>query len=166
MRVELQAELDALEAGFQEAGEIALRAIRGATDALRADEIEDVVAAVKNLTAGGPDFAFEAIGTEETIRQAWAAAGPRGTVVVVGILPKGSTLTIDPWEFFAEKTLKGSFLGSADIDADVPRVVDLYHAGALRLDELVSRRLPLAELPEAFERLRRGEVLRQLVVFP
>jgi S-(hydroxymethyl)glutathione dehydrogenase / alcohol dehydrogenase len=137
----------------------------GATDLVQADRERDAAAQVRNLTAGGPKFVFEAIGTEATIRQAWAAAGPRGTVVVVGILPKGSTLTIDPWEFFAEKTLKGSFLGSARVREDVPRLVDLYASGDLRLDELVDRRISLGDLPNALERLRSGEGLRQLVVF-
>jgi S-(hydroxymethyl)glutathione dehydrogenase/alcohol dehydrogenase len=137
----------------------------GATDVVQAGSDVDVVAAVQDLTGGGPDYAFEAIGTEPTIQQAWAAAGPRGTVVVVGILPKGSMLTIDPWQFFAEKTLKGSFLGSASVRTDVPRLVDLYAAGDLRLDELVERRIALGELPRAFERLRAGDGLRQLVVF-
>jgi S-(hydroxymethyl)glutathione dehydrogenase / alcohol dehydrogenase len=139
--------------------------ILGATDGVLAAPDVDVVAAVKDLTAGGPDYAFEVIGTEATIQEAWAAAGPRGTVVVVGIMPKGSTLTIDPWQFFAEKTLKGSFLGSARIREDIPRLVDLVAAGELRLDALVERRISLAELPEAFERLRAGDGLRQLVVF-
>jgi S-(hydroxymethyl)glutathione dehydrogenase / alcohol dehydrogenase len=137
----------------------------GATDVVEAAPGVDVVTAVKNLAAGGPDYAFEAVGTEATIQQAWRAAGPRGTVVAVGIMPKGSTLAIDPWEFFAEKTLKGSFLGSANIREDVPRLVDLYADGELRLDELIDRRIALAELPEAFERLRAGGGLRQLVVF-
>jgi Zn-dependent alcohol dehydrogenase len=137
----------------------------GATDVVLAAPGTDVVRAVKDVTGGGPDYAFEAIGTEKTIQETWQAAAPRGTVVVVGIMPKGSTLTIDPWQFFAEKTLKGSFLGSADIAADVPRLADLYAAGDLQLDSLVSRRITLDELPDAFDRLRAGEELRQLVVF-
>jgi S-(hydroxymethyl)glutathione dehydrogenase/alcohol dehydrogenase len=137
----------------------------GATDVVLAGPGADVVAAVKDLTGGGPDYAFEAIGTEATIQQAWEAAGPRGTVVVVGIMPKGSTLTIDPWQFFSEKTLKGSFLGSASVHTDVPRLVGLYADGELQLDSLVGRRIALAELPDAFERLRTGDGLRQLVVF-
>ena len=137
----------------------------GATDVVLAAPDVDVVAAVKELTAGGPDYAFEAIGTEPTIQQAWEAAGPRGTVVVVGIIPKGSTLTIDPWQFFSEKILKGSFLGSANVRVDVPRLVDLYATGELRLDELVSGKIGLEKLPEAFDRLRVGDGLRQLVVF-
>jgi S-(hydroxymethyl)glutathione dehydrogenase/alcohol dehydrogenase len=137
----------------------------GATEVVLAAPDVDVVAAVKELTGGGPDYAFEAIGTEPTIQQAWEAAGPRGTVVVVGIMPKGSTLTIDPWQFFSEKILKGSFLGSANVRVDVPRLVDLYATGELRLDELVSAKIALDELPEALDRLRAGDGLRQLVVF-
>jgi len=137
----------------------------GATDVVEVGPGVDVVAAVKDVTRGGPDYAFEAIGTEPTIQQAWEAAGPRGTVVVVGIMPKGSTLTIDPWQFFSEKILKGSFLGSANVRVDVPRLVDLYATGELRLDELVSGKIGLEKLPEAFDRLRAGDGLRQLVVF-
>jgi S-(hydroxymethyl)glutathione dehydrogenase / alcohol dehydrogenase len=137
----------------------------GATDTVQAGENEDTVEAVRDLTGGGPDYAFEAIGSERAIQEAWLAARAGGTVVVVGIMPRGSSLTIDPWQFMSEKTLKGTFLGSARIQEDVPRLVDLYHAGELELDRLVTRTLPLAELPDAFDRLRAGEVVRQVVVF-
>lgn len=134
----------------------------GATHAVPA---EGALEAVLELTGGGADYGFEAIGAESTIQAAWAGVRPGGTVVVLGLMPKGSTLTIDPWGFINEKTLKGCFLGSARIDVDIPRLVDLYHEGKLELDGLVSRRLQLAELPDAFESLRAGEAVRQLVVF-
>jgi S-(hydroxymethyl)glutathione dehydrogenase/alcohol dehydrogenase len=137
----------------------------GATDTVRAAEGADVVAAVRDLTGGGPDYAFEAIGSERAIQQAWAAARAGGTVVVVGMMPRGSTLTLDPWPLISEKTLKGSFLGSARIHEDIPRLVDLYSSGELELDRLVSRKLPLSELQEAFDRLRAGDAVRQVVVF-
>jgi Zn-dependent alcohol dehydrogenase len=137
----------------------------GATDVVQAGDGVDTVAAVKDVTGGGPDYAFEAIGAERAIQEAWKATRAGGTVVVVGIMPRGSTLTIEPWEFMSEKTLKGTFLGSARIQEDVPRLIDLYHAGELELDRLVSRKLPLAELPDAFDRLRAGDVVRQVVVF-
>jgi S-(hydroxymethyl)glutathione dehydrogenase / alcohol dehydrogenase len=137
----------------------------GATDVVQAGEGVDAVAAVNDVTGGGPDYAFEAIGSERAIQEAWKATRAGGTVVVVGIMPRGSSLTIDPWQFMSEKTLKGTFLGSARIQEDVPRLVDLYHSGALDLDRLVSRKLPLAELPDAFDRLRDGDVVRQVVVF-
>ena len=137
----------------------------GATETVLAGPGVDTAAAVRDLTDGGVDYAFEAIGLEPTIQAAWEASRAGGTVVVVGLMRKGSTLTIDPWGFINEKTIKGCFLGSAQIDVDVPRLLDYYADGILELDELVSRRLTLDELPDAFERLRAGELCRQLVVF-
>lgn len=134
----------------------------GATHAVLA---AGAVEAVRDLTRGGADYAFEAIGVERAIQDAWASVRSGGTVVVVGLPPKGSTLTLDAWGFINEKRLLGCFLGSARIDEDVPRLLDLYAEGELVLEELVSRRLPLAELPDAFDRLRAGDAVRQLVVF-
>jgi S-(hydroxymethyl)glutathione dehydrogenase / alcohol dehydrogenase len=125
----------------------------------------DPVTAIREIVPGGPDYAFEAVGREDSIRQAWDAARSGGTVVVVGMMAKGSTLTIDPWWFVYEKTLKGCFLGSARLPIDVPRIVDLYHDGRLALDDLVGRRIALEELPDALDRLRAGDGLRHLVVF-
>jgi S-(hydroxymethyl)glutathione dehydrogenase/alcohol dehydrogenase len=137
----------------------------GATETVQAGPGVDTAAALRDLTDGGADYAFEAIGLEPTIQAAWEAVRSGGTVVVLGLMPKGSTLTIDPWGFINEKTIKGSFLGSAQIDVDIPRLLDYYADGCLELDELVSRRLTLDELPDAFDRLRAGSVGRQLVVF-
>jgi S-(hydroxymethyl)glutathione dehydrogenase / alcohol dehydrogenase len=135
----------------------------GATHLVEARD--DPVTAVREATNGGPDYAFEAVGREESIRQAWDVTRAGGTVVVVGMMPRGSTLTIDPWWFVYEKTLKGCFLGSARLPIDVPRIVGHYAAGRLALDELVDREIGLDELPAAFARMRAGEGLRQLVVF-
>lgn len=125
----------------------------------------EAVEMVRDRTGGGADYAFEAIGDQEAIRGAWSAVRPGGTVVVLGLMPKGSMLTIDPWGFIEEKRLLGCFLGSARIDVDIPRLVDLHAAGELELEGLVSRRLALSELPDALDRLRSGEAVRQLVVF-
>jgi S-(hydroxymethyl)glutathione dehydrogenase/alcohol dehydrogenase len=137
----------------------------GATATVQARPSADVARRVRHAAGGGVDYAFEAIGRPETIREAWDALRPGGTAVVVGLPPKGSTVEIDTWGFINEKTLRGTFLGSARIDEDVPALVDLYARGELLLDELVSDRIPLSALPEAFERLRAGEAVRQLVVF-
>ena len=142
-----------------------LAARLGASATIEARPSADTARRVRHATGGGADYAFEAIGRAETIREAWEALRPGGTAVVVGLPPKGSSLTIDTWGFINEKTLKGCFLGSAKIDEDVPRLVDLYADGDLRLDELITGRIPLADLPSAFERLRTGDGVRQLVVF-
>jgi Zn-dependent alcohol dehydrogenase len=134
----------------------------GATAVVHAGE-QDPVEAVRELTGGGADYVFEALGREATIQQAWAAAAIRGTVVVVGMMPRGAALEIDPWNFVTEKTLKGCFLGSTRIHEDIPRLVELYRTGELRLDDLVSRRLPLDRIQEAFDDLRTGTTARQVI---
>ena len=136
----------------------------GATAVVDALE-RDAAKAIVELTGGGADYTFEALGSEPTVQAAWRATRSGGTTVVVGLLPKGSLLTIDPWYFIYEKTLKGCYLGSARVTVDVPMLVDLYATGELRLDEIVSHRIPLAELPAAFDRLRAGASARQVVVF-
>ena len=137
----------------------------GATATVQAKPTADTARRVRHATGGGADYAFEAIGREETIREAWDSVRPGGTAVVLGIPPKGTTVAIDAWGFINEKTLKGSFLGSASIFEDVPRLIDLYSTGDLLLEELVSDRIALADLPAAFDRLRAGEAVRQVVVF-
>jgi S-(hydroxymethyl)glutathione dehydrogenase/alcohol dehydrogenase len=137
----------------------------GATATVLARPTADTARRIRHVTGGGADYAFEAIGRAETIGDAWGSLRPGGTAVVLGIPPKGATVELDTWGFINEKTLKGSFLGSASIREDVPRLVDLYTTGDLLLEELVSDRIPLADLPAAFDRLREGEAVRQLVVF-
>jgi S-(hydroxymethyl)glutathione dehydrogenase/alcohol dehydrogenase len=137
----------------------------GATATVQSKPTADTARRVRHATGGGADYAFEAIGREETIREAWDLVRPGGTAVVLGIPPKGTMVSIDAWGFINEKTLKGSFLGSASILEDVPRLVDLYSTGDLLLEELVSDRIALTDLPAAFDRLRAGEAVRQLVVF-
>jgi S-(hydroxymethyl)glutathione dehydrogenase / alcohol dehydrogenase len=137
----------------------------GATATVLARASADTARRVRHATGGGVDYAFEAIGRPATIEEAWEAVRPGGTAVVIGLPPKGSKVAIDTWGFINEKSLKGCFLGSALIREDVPALVDLYAAGELLLDDLVSDRLSLVELPAAFDRLRAGEAVRQLVVF-
>jgi S-(hydroxymethyl)glutathione dehydrogenase/alcohol dehydrogenase len=126
----------------------------------------DAVEAVRAAGGGaGVDYAFEALGREQTIQQAWSSLASGGTAVVVGTMPKGDLLTIDPWGFISEKNLLGCFLGRPRIEADVPRLVDLYVAGELKLDEVVSHRLALDEIGLGLERLRSGTAVRQVLLF-
>jgi S-(hydroxymethyl)glutathione dehydrogenase / alcohol dehydrogenase len=137
----------------------------GATVLVHALEV-DAVEAVRAAAGGaGVDYAFEALGREQTIQQAWSSLAPGGTAVVVGMMPKGHLLTIDPWGFISEKNLVGCFLGCPRIEEDVPRLVDLYRAGELKLDEVVSHRLRLDEIGRGLERLRAGTAARQVIVF-
>ena len=137
----------------------------GATALVHGLEVDPVEAVRAAAGGAGVDYAFEALGREETIQQAWSSLDARGTAVVVGMMPKGDLLTIDPWGFISEKSLVGCFLGRARIEEDVPRLVDFYRTGDLKLDEVVSHRLRLDEIALGLERLRAGAAVRQVIVF-
>jgi S-(hydroxymethyl)glutathione dehydrogenase/alcohol dehydrogenase len=136
----------------------------GATDLVHAGE-EDPVAAIRALTGIGVDFAFEAAGRQETIRQAWASLATGGEAVLVGLLRHGEQLTLDSGPFVEEKSLRGCYLGSAHLATDVPALVGRYLAGELLLDQIISRRIGLDDLDAAFDRLRSGQEARQVLVF-
>lgn len=138
----------------------------GATHAVNASR-EDVVAAVRELTEGrGADYAFEVVGTAKTISQALAVVRRGGTAVAIGIPARGVEVGVDAQTLvLQEKTLMGSLYGSTVPHQDVPKLLGLYVAGKLKLDELISREYPLEQINEAFAALERGEVARSIVRF-
>jgi len=125
----------------------------------------DPVQIIKEVTDGGVDFAFEALGKEETIQSAWKSVGPFGSLTLVGLMKHGAKLTIEAGPFVNEQSIKGCYFGSSDIQRDVPNLVEKYLTGELKLDELISRRINLNELNGAFEQLRKGEGARSVLVF-
>ncbi len=134
----------------------------GATDAV--DSLtDDPVAAIRDLT-GGVDFAFEALGRELTIQQAWNSLDVGGEAIVVGLMKHGASLTIDANPLVNEQRLRGCYFGSADLARDVPVLVERYLSGELLLDELISQRIGLNDLDTAFQRLRDGEGARNVLV--
>ncbi len=117
--------------------------------------------AVRDLTAGGADFAFEAVGRASTVEQAFAMLCPGGVATVIGMVPDSTPINIRGSELFMqEKRLQGSFIGSNQFKADIPRYVDLYSQGRLHLDEMISARVPLAAINEGFRLLAQGNVTR------
>ena len=137
----------------------------GATDCIDAST-EDAVAAVHELTQGGADFVFENIGRIPTIQQAVAMTGRGGTTVLVGVVGMMEMVPLPAADItLQEKKVVGSFMGSNRFRFDMPRYVDFYLDGRLRLDEMISSRIPLTGLNDAFEHLRQGDVARQVVVF-
>ncbi len=137
----------------------------GATHTVNASE-ENAVEQIKALTDGGADYAFEAVGYPEVLRQAYDAVGKRGMAVAVGVTPMTAEVSVPIMSLvFEEKTLTGSLYGSARPRIDIPKLIAFYEAGKLKLDELLSRRYPFAQINEAFEALDRGEVARSIVTF-
>ncbi len=136
----------------------------GATHTVNASK-EDPVERVRSLSPGGADYAFEVIGRPETMRQAYDAVRRGGLAVVVGLGPASAEVSLPASSFLQEKTITGSAYGGARPRIDMPKLVDLYLAGKLKLDELISRRYPLEGINEAMDALRAGEVARSLITF-
>ncbi len=134
----------------------------GATAVVNAGE-QNPVEAVLALTDGGVDYAFEAIGLKETAQQAYGMVRRGGTAIVVGMVPPGDSIEVSGMIWLEEKTLKGSFYGSGRFHVDMPRILDLYKAGKLNLDGLVTKRWKLDEINEAFDALKSGEVARSVL---
>jgi S-(hydroxymethyl)glutathione dehydrogenase/alcohol dehydrogenase len=141
----------------------------GATDLIDASQ-GNPVESVRELLAGprgaaGVDYAFEAIGLKSTAEQAFAMLKKGGTATVIGMIPIGTKVELDGYELLSEKRLQGSSMGSNRFRQDMPRYVDLYLGGRLKLDELVSARIALNEINSGFEAITRGEVARSVVLF-
>jgi len=138
----------------------------GATDGIDASQV-DAVKAVRALTGGrGADYAFEVVGRKETIEQALAATRKGGTCVVVGIASTRETVSLNAFAIpFYEKRLLGCWYGSADVHADIPKLLALYGAGRLKLDELVTRTYRLDEVNQAFDDMAAAATARGVIVF-
>jgi S-(hydroxymethyl)glutathione dehydrogenase/alcohol dehydrogenase len=137
----------------------------GATHAVDASK-EDPVAAVQRISGtGGADYTFEVVGTQKTIEQAVLATHRGGTCVIVGVSPAGTRISLDPSLFLQQRILTGSSFGGGHQRTDVPMLIDLYMSGKYKLDELISRRLPLAQLNEGFDLMLQGEVKRSVIVY-
>jgi len=136
----------------------------GATHGVNAKD-PDAVKKVQQLTSGrGADYVFVTVGVSAAIEQGLAMAGPRSMTVIVGLA--GEKLTCMPMSFIrSEKILTGSFMGTTRLSTDVPKLVDLYKSGGLKLDELITKRYPLGQINEAIESTTKGEALRNIIVF-
>lgn len=139
----------------------------GATHGLAAsDDASETLAALRDLTDGGPDYAFEAIGLASTVELAIASLPLAGTAVLVGMTPLGARASFDVYPFVDEsRRILGSNYGFADPPIDFPRYAQWHLDGRLPIDRLVDRRIGLDDLEEAFAAMRRGEYTRQVITF-
>ena len=136
----------------------------GATHIVDASS-HDPVEAVRELTGGGVEYSFEAIGLKKAAEQCYEALGIGGTATIIGMIPQGQKVEIDGPSLLSEKKLQGSSMGSNRFRKDMPRYIDFYRQGRLKLDEMITRRLKLEDVNEAFRAMKAGEVSRQVLMF-
>ncbi len=138
----------------------------GATDVVDASQ-GDVVARIQELTNGGADYAFEAIGNSRTILQAYESTCLGGVTTVVGMAPEDDAVTINALSLpRSERVIMGSWYGSARPWLDLPKMVDLYLSGKIKIDPMISRTYSLDEINVAYDALAKGEVARSVILFP
>jgi S-(hydroxymethyl)mycothiol dehydrogenase len=138
----------------------------GATHAIDS-RAGDPIAKIKALTGGGADYAFEAVGLPLTLEQAVASTGLGGDCTLIGVPAPTAKITLSMAKFFyARATLRATFYGDCLASRDFPLMADWYRDGTLDLDGLVSARVGLGDVDEAFAAMQRGETLRSVIVFP
>jgi len=139
----------------------------GATATINASQSEPVSQVMGMTSQRGADVAFEVIGLQKTIDQTITMTRRGGQAILVGV-PKMDAMVTLPAFFglvLSEKTIKGCWYGSSNVQKDVPKLVELYKSGELKLDELISRTITLEEVNEAFEAMKTGEVARTVISY-
>ena len=136
----------------------------GATDIINASNA-DPVEAIKELTGGGVEFSFEAVGLKRTAEQSFECLRPGGTATVIGMVPFGVKIELHGFDFLREKKIQGSSMGSNRFRVDMPRLLNQWKRGHLKLDHLISGNIKLDEINEGYQKLKGGTVLRQLIDF-
>jgi S-(hydroxymethyl)glutathione dehydrogenase/alcohol dehydrogenase len=136
----------------------------GATHAVKPDELDSVRA---SITGGdGFDYAFEAIGLPQTMRAAYDTIRRGGTACIIGVGGLDKTISFNAFElFFDEKTIKGSYYGSADVRSDFSRMLNLWKNGRLDLEGMISKKIHIDDVNDAVADLKAGTVIRSVITF-
>ncbi len=136
----------------------------GATDQFEADA--DAAEKIRAATSGGVDFALEMAGSVKALELAYKITRRGGATITAGLPPPSAMLQIPAVSLVAEeRTLKGSYIGTAVPLRDVPRYINLFRRGRLPVDRLLTDRLKLDDINAGFDRLREGKAVRQIVMF-
>ena len=123
----------------------------------------DPVAKIQSLTGGGVEYSFEAIGNKRAAEQCFESLQNGGTATIIGMIPVGQKIELDGTSFLYEKKVQGSNMGSNVFRRDMPRYVDFYQRGILKLDEMITKTGHLEDVNEAFRAMKAGEVARTVL---
>ena len=136
----------------------------GATHTVNASS-GNAVGEVIELTHGGCDYTFEAIGLKATAEQAFQMLQNGGTATVIGMIPVGTMVELHGVDFLMEKKIQGSNMGSNRFRVDMPRFVDFYLNGKLHLDQMISKHIQLSDVNDALNALKTGQEARHVIMF-
>lgn len=138
----------------------------GMTHYLNPKDHEDIIDAIVQLTDGGADFSFECVGNTSLMRQALECTHKGwGRSVIIGVAEAGDEISTRPFQLVTGRKWEGSAFGGARGRTDVPKIVDWYMDGKIKIDELITHKLSLEQINEGFELMKRGESIRSVVMF-
>ena len=138
----------------------------GATHTINVTKASDPIEAVKKITYGrGSDYAFITVAGIEPKRQGFLMLAKNGIEVIIGHGMNEFLSSFDAVEFVGGRSITGCAMGASRIRIDIPRLIELYQVGRLKLDELITGRYPLERINEAIESTVRGEALRNVIIF-
>jgi S-(hydroxymethyl)glutathione dehydrogenase / alcohol dehydrogenase len=136
----------------------------GATDTIDASAT-DPVEAVQELTGGGADYTFEAIGLPRTAEQCVAMLAPGGTATIIGAMPEGSSISFGGRALLPDKRVLGCLMGSNRFRLDIPVYLEYYRQGRFDLDHMISRKIALEEIHEGYAALESSDIARSIITF-
>jgi S-(hydroxymethyl)glutathione dehydrogenase/alcohol dehydrogenase len=138
----------------------------GATECLDPREAGDVAQAIVEATDGGVDYAFECVGSVDLMGVALASCHKGwGQCVIIGVAGAGEEIHARPFLLVTGRSWRGSAFGGTRGRTQLPRFVDWYLAGRIRLDEMITATLPLQDINRAFDRMHAGEAIRSVIRF-
>jgi len=138
----------------------------GMTDFINPEEIDDVTAAIVELTKGGVDYSFECIGNVNTMRQALECCHKGwGQSIIIGVAGAGQEISTRPFQLVTGRVWRGTAFGGARGRTDVPQIVDWYMDGKINIDDLITHTMPLDDINNAFDLMHEGKSIRSVVLY-
>ena len=138
----------------------------GMTHFINPKEVPNLVEAIVDLTGGGADYSFECIGNVNTMRQALECCHKGwGESVIIGVAGAGQEISTRPFQLVTGRVWRGSAFGGARGRTDVPKIVDWYMNGKINIDDLITHKMPLEDINNAFDLMHTGESIRSVVVY-
>jgi S-(hydroxymethyl)glutathione dehydrogenase/alcohol dehydrogenase len=138
----------------------------GMTDFVNPSDVDDVTAAVIDMTDGGVDYSFECIGNVNTMRQALECCHKGwGESIIIGVAGAGQEIATRPFQLVTGRVWRGTAFGGARGRTDVPKIVDWYMQGKIQIDPLITHTMPLEEINTAFDLMHEGASIRSVILF-
>ncbi|WP_251359622.1 S-(hydroxymethyl)glutathione dehydrogenase/class III alcohol dehydrogenase [Kangiella sp. TOML190] len=145
---------------------VALAKQFGMTDFINPKEVDDVTNAIIEMTNGGVDYSFECIGNVNTMRQALESCHKGwGESCIVGVAGAGQEIATRPFQLVTGRVWKGTAFGGARGRTDVPKIVDWYMEGKINIDDLITHKMPLEDINQAFDLMHQGKSIRSVIEF-